>query len=239
MNREDFPMLQQDIIYFDNGATSFKPQCVIDKTKDYYESYCANCHRGDYDISFKVDSEYEQARNILQKFINAKYREEIIFTSGSTESLNMVATGFFRKLLERGDEILITTSEHASNVMPWFRISNETGAIIKYIPLDDTFHVTMDNVLKSITPNTKVISLAQITNVIGDVRPIKEITKYAHEHNIFVVVDGAQGLPHMPVDVQDLDVDFYCASAHKMCGPTGVGLLYGKKELLENLEPLN
>jgi len=239
MNREDFPMLNEDIIYLDNGATSLKPKCVIDKMTEYYEKYSANAHRGDYDISFKVDVEYENAREEVKNFINAKSKEEIVFTSGATDSLNMIATGFFGNLLEPGDEILITTSEHASNVMPWFRLCNDLGAVVNFIPLDDSLHVTLDNVRKSITPNTKVITLAGITNVVGDIRPIKEITKLAHEHDIFVVVDGAQSVPHIKTDVQDLDIDFLAFSGHKMLGPTGVGVLYGKKELLEELEPVN
>ena len=239
MNREDFPMLKKDIIYFDNGATSLKPQCVIDKMTDYYENYSANAHRGDYDISYKVDVEYENARDLVVDFINAKSKEEVIFTSGATESLNMIANGFFSFIVEPGDEILITTSEHASNVLPWFKLVTDYGCVVNFIPLDDNLHVTLDNVKKSITSKTKIIALAQITNVVGDVRPIKEITKLAHENNIFVVVDGAQSVPHMKVDVQDLDVDFLAFSAHKMLGPTGVGVLYGKKELLENLEPIN
>ncbi len=239
MNREDFPMLNEDIIYLDNGATSLKPKCVIDKMTEYYEKYSANAHRGYYDISFKVDVEYENAREEVKNFINAKSREEIVFTSGATDSLNMIATGFFGNLLEPGDEILITTSEHASNVMPWFRLCNDLGAVVNFIPLDDSLHVTLDNVRKSITPNTKVIALAGITNVVGDIRPIKEITKLAHEHDIFVVVDGAQSVPHIKTDVQDLDIDFLAFSGHKMLGPTGVGVLYGKKELLEELEPVN
>ena len=239
MKIEDFPMLKQDIIYLDNGATSLKPQAVIDKMTDYYEHYSANAHRGDYDISYKVDMEYENARDLVVEFINAKSKEEVIFTSGATDSLNMIATGFFAGLVEPGDEILITTSEHASNVLPWFRLVNDYGCVVKFIPLDDSLHVTIDNVKSSITPRTKIIALAQVTNVIGDVRPIKEICKLAHENNIFVVVDGAQSVPHMPVDVQDLDVDFFAFSGHKMLGPTGIGILYGKKELLENLEPIN
>lgn len=239
MNREDFPMLNEDIIYLDNGATSLKPKCVIDKMTEYYEKYSANAHRGDYDISFKVDVEYENAREEVKNFINAKSKEEIVFTSGATDSLNMIATGFFGNLLEPGDEILITTSEHASNVMPWFRLCNDLGAVVNFIPLDDSLHVTLDNVRKSITPNTKVIALAGITNVVGDIRPIKEITKLAHEHDIFVVVDGAQSVPHIKTDVQDLDIDFLAFSGHKMLGPTGVGVLYGKKKLLEELEPVN
>ena len=239
MNREDFPMLKQDIIYLDNGATSLKPQIVIDKITEYYEKYSANAHRGDYDISYKVDVEYENARDLVVSFINAKCKEEVVFTSGTTDSLNMIASGFFANLVEPGDEILITTSEHASNVLPWFRLANDYNCVVNFVPLDDNLHVTVDNVKKSITSRTKIIALAQVTNVIGDVRPIKEICKLAHENNIFVVLDGAQSVPHMGVDVQDLDVDFLAFSGHKMLGPTGIGVLYGKKELLENLDPIN
>lgn len=239
MNVKDFPMLQKDIIYLDNGATTLKPKQVIEKITDYYENYSANAHRGDYDISFKVDQEYELAREKVRKFIHAKHVEEIIFTSGTTESLNMVANGFFKHYLESSDEILITTSEHASNVLPWFHLQNTNGCLVNFIPLDDHHYVTLENVKKSITPHTKVIALAGITNVLGDERPIKEITKFAHEHNIFVVMDGAQSVPHRKTDVQDLDVDFLAFSGHKMCGPTGIGVLYGKKELLEELEPIN
>ncbi len=238
MYRDDFPMLNKDIIYFDNGATSLKPKCVIDKIKDYYENYSANAHRGDYDISFKVDQEYENAREEVMNFINAKKKEEIVFTSGTTDSLNMIAFGFFQKYLEPSDEVLITTSEHASNVLPWFRLSKLIGCKVNFIPLDKDYHVTLDNVKKSITPNTKVISIAGVTNVIGDVRPIKEITRLAHERDIFVVVDGAQSVPHIKTDVQDLDIDFLAFSGHKMLGPTGVGVLYGKYEFLNDLEPV-
>jgi cysteine desulfurase/selenocysteine lyase len=238
MNREDFPMLNQDIVYFDNGATTLKPKCVIDKTVEYYSKYGANAHRGDYDISFKVDQEYENTRNLVKNFINAKHLEEVVFTSGATESLNLIARGFFANILEPGDEVLITTSEHASNVLPWFYLAKTNGIKINYITLDDNHYVTLENLKKSITPKTKVISLAYITNVIGDIRPIKEITEFAHQNNIFVVVDAAQSIGHVKTDVQVLDVDFLAFSAHKMCGPTGVGVLYGKKELLENLTPL-
>ena len=189
MHREDFPMLNNNIIYFDNGATTFKPKEVIDKVVEYYSDYTANAHRGDYKNSMKVDMEYESARNNVQDFINAKYREEIIFTSGTTESINIVANGFFANLLEQGDEILITKAEHASNIMPWFRLAKELGVIIKYIPLDENYYVTLSNVKKMLTPKTKLIALAQITNVIGDERPIKEITKLAHQNNIFVYAE--------------------------------------------------
>ena len=239
MNREDFPMLQNNIIYFDNAATSFKPKCVIDSITKYYSEYCSNCHRGDYDISYKVDTLYEDVRDVVKNFINAKYREEIIFTSGTTQSLNMIANGFFANYLKSGDEILITNSEHASNVLPWFNLVKKIGCKINFIELTDDYHVTLENVKKAVSQSTKIIGIAQVTNVIGDVRPIKEIAKFAHENNILLVVDGAQSLPHFKVDVQDLDVDFFAASAHKMCGPTGIGLLYGKKELLEKMEPVS
>ena len=238
MNRDDFKMLDQDIIYFDNGATTFKPNTVINSIKDYYENYSANAHRGDYDISYKVDLAFEGVREKVKDFINAKEKEEIIFTSGTTHSLNLVACTFFAKFLEPGDEVLITSTEHASNVLPWFNLVNKLGISVKYIDLDEDYHVTINNVIKAITPKTKLISLAYITNVIGDIRPIKEITKLAHERNIFVCVDAAQAIAHLKIDVQDLDVDFLGFSAHKMYGPTGVGVLYGKKELLEETDPL-
>ena len=239
MNCDDFPMLKKDIIYLDNGATTLKPQCVIDKIKDYYENYSANAHRGDYDISFKVDQEYENTRELVRKFIHAKYKEEIVFTSGATQSLNMIAFGFFGKFLEPGDEILITQSEHASNVLPWFVLQKKLGVIVRYIPLDSNHYVTIENVCDAITPHTKVISLAGITNVLGDERPMKEICKLAHERNIFVVMDAAQSVPHRKIDVEEIDVDFLAFSGHKMCGPTGVGVLYGKKKLLEEMDPQN
>ncbi len=239
MHTEDFPMLKQDIIYLDNGATTLKPYSVIEAITDYYSNYSANAHRGDYDISLKVDLAYENVRSLVQKFINARYPQEIIFTSGATQSLNMIANGFFAPLLESNDEIIITKSEHASNVIPWFEIAKEKNVQIKYIELDDDHYVTLKNLQKVVTPNTKVIALAGITNVIGDERPIKEICQFAHAHNIFVVVDGAQSVPHLKTDVQDLDCDFLAFSAHKLCGPTGVGVLYGKVELLEHLIPQN
>lgn len=237
MNREDFPMLSKDIIYFDNGATTFKPSCVIDAINYYYKDITANAHRGDYDISYKVDIAYEGARKKIADFINAS-REEVVFTSGATESLNMIVNGFFAHILEPGDEVLITLSEHASNVLPWFRLAHTHGIKVNYIELDSNLHITMNNVMKAITPSTKVISIAGITNVVGDERPVKEIAQYAHSNNIFLVVDGAQSVPHMKCDVKDIDCDFLAFSAHKMCGPTGVGVLYGKKELLEELDPI-
>ena len=239
MNREDFPMLNTNYIYLDNGATTWKPKCVVDKINEYYTKYTANAHRGDYDISLKVDNEYENARDLVKEFINAKTRQEIIFTSGTTNSLNMIVDGFFRNHLEPGDEVIISESEHASNILPWYRLAKDLGIIIKYCPLDDNHYVTLNNLKSIVTPNTKVISLAMITNVIGDLRPIKEISEFAHQNNIFVVVDGAQSIPHIKTDVQELDCDFLAFSGHKMCGPTGIGILYGKYELLNELEPQN
>lgn len=236
--RYDFPMLDNNLIYFDNGATTFKPNVVIDAITDYYKNYSANAHRGDYTISYKVDVAYENSRKKIADFINADF-DEVVFTSGTTESLNMIAEGFFKYLLEPGDEILITKSEHASNVLPWFRLAKTNNCIIKYIELDENLHVTMDNVVNSITDRTKVISIAGITNVVGDERPIDEICKFAHANNIFVVVDGAQLVPHKHVDVKKSDIDFLAFSGHKMCGPTGIGVLYGKKEFLEKLQPIN
>lgn len=239
MHREDFPFLFNNITYLDNGATTLKPLVVVKKIEEYYTEYTSNAHRGDYKTSLKVDTEYELARNKVQEFINAKSRKEVVFTSGATESLNYIATGFFSNILEPGDEILITKSEHASNVLPWFRLARELNLEVNYIPLDNNYYVTVENVLKSITPKTKVIALAQVTNVIGDLRPIKEIAHIAHERGIFLVVDGAQSVPHMKIDVQDFDCDFLAFSAHKLCGPTGVGVLYGKEELLQEMEPVN
>lgn len=239
MNREDFPMINTGYIYLDNGATTWKPIQVINAISDYYTKYTANAHRGDYDLSLKVDTEYEGARDRVQEFINAKSRKEIIFTSGATNSLNMIVNGFFKELLEPGDEVILTESEHASNVLPWFELANTNNIVIKFIPLDDNHYVTLNNLKQIITPKTKVISLAQITNVIGDERPIKEICSFAHQNDIFVVVDGAQSIPHIKVDVQDLDCDFLAFSGHKMCGPTGIGVLYGKQQLLEEMNPQN
>ena len=237
MNREDFLLLNQNIIYLDNGATSLKPKVISQSISDYYNNYSANAHRGDYDLSLKVDSKYEETRKLVKDFINAKTTKEIIFTSGATDSLNKIIFGFFKNYLKTNDEVLLTKSEHASNILPWFELADELNIKINYIPLEN-LEVTLDNVKRSITPNTKVISIAHITNVVGDIRPIKEIISYAHSKGILVVVDGAQSVAHMQVDVQELDIDFLAFSAHKMLGPTGVGVLYGKEELLNNMHPI-
>lgn len=238
MNREDFPMLNQNLIYLDNGATTLKPKCVIDSVVSYYSNYCANAHRGDYSISQKVDSMYENVREKIKNFIHANDSSEIVFTSGTTDGLNRIVFGYFRKKLVEGDEVLITESEHASNVLPWFSLAKEKGIVVKYIPLDSHHEVTISNVKKSITSRTKVISLAYITNVIGDIRPMREIIDYAHQKGILVVGDGAQSISHLKMNVSLDDVDFFVTSAHKMYGPTGVGFLYGKFDLLNEMDPV-
>ncbi len=238
INREDFNLLSQNIIYFDNGATTLKPKVVANTISDYYNNYSANAHRGDYDLSLKVDQKYEETRKLVKEFINAKSTREIAFTSGTTDSLNKIIFGYFRYNLKENDEVLITKSEHASNVLPWFELADEKKLKVKYIDLDEHLCLTMDNLKKAITENTKVISIAHITNVVGDIRPLKEIIEYAHSKNILVVVDGAQSIPHLKTDVRLLDIDFLAFSAHKMYGPTGVGILYGKEELLRNIRPI-
>lgn len=242
--RQDFPMLQNKtmqgnpLVYLDNGATTFKPQCVIDAIVDYMTNYTANAHRGDYDLSAIVDSKYEEARQTIATFINAKRKEEVVFTSGTTESLNLVAKGYAMTHLGEGDEILISVAEHASNTLPWFDVARSNQCVVNYIELDEKGCITMDAVKKAVNEHTKIISLAHVTNVLGHVLPVKEICDYAHERGIIVVIDGAQSVPHMPVDVQEMDCDFLAFSGHKMCGPTGIGVLYGKFSLLKETYPL-
>lgn len=239
MYRDDFEMLSNNIIYFDNGATTLKPKCVKDAICKYYSEYTSNAHRGDYKTSAIVDSLYEGTREKIKNFINAKENSEIVFTSGTTNSMNIIVSGFFKNYLKKDDEVLITLSEHASNIIPWFILQKEIGIKVKYIPLDNNNEVTIENFKNSITDKTKVVSLAYVTNVIGDERPIKDISKIAHENNILVVVDAAQGAPHTRIDVQEDDIDFMAFSGHKMYGPTGIGVLYAKFDLLDKIIPLN
>ena len=236
--REDFKLLQTGLIYFDNGATTLKPIILSEALSDYYNFYSSNAHRGDYSISLKASTMYENTRKKVKDFIGATYEKEIVFTSGCTDSLNKIVFGYFKYHLHKGDEILLTKSEHASNILPWFELASELDLVIKYIPLDNNHKVTIENVKNSITEKTKVISLAHITNVVGDVRPVKEICDFAHKHNILVVIDGAQSIPHIKVNVKEIDADFLTFSAHKMCGPTGVGVLYGKEKLLKETRPI-
>lgn len=239
--RKDFPMLSEKdgkkpVVYLDNAATTFKPQSVIDAVVRYYSEECVNVHRGDYELSYQVSEAYEQTRRTVARFINAQ-EKEIVFTSGASASLNLVAYGYGRKHLKQGDVILSTEAEHASNILPWFKVHEETGATIEYIPLTDEGELTLENFRKSMHEHVKVVSFANITNVLGYKAPIKEIVQIAHEYGAIVICDGAQSVPHIKTDVKDWDVDFLAFSAHKMCGPTGVGVLYGKYDLLEKTEP--
>ena len=239
MDREDFEILKNNIVYFDNGATTLKPKVVRDAIINYYDKYTANAHRGDYKTSAIVDSLYEEAREKVANFINAKEKSEIVFTSGTTNSMNMIIFGYFKDNLKEGDEVLITLSEHASNIVPWFMLEKEIGIKLQYIDLDENHEVSIDNVKKAITDKTKVISIAMTTNVVGDTRPIKEISKLAHDNDILMVVDAAQGIAHSRIDVQDMNIDFMAFSGHKMYGPTGIGVLYGKFDLLDKVTPFN
>lgn len=240
MNREDFPILNNsNLIYFDNGATTLKPKCVIDVINDYNTKFTANAHRGDYKNSLIVDNLYEDARKNVKDFINAKETSEIVFTSGSTESLNMIVFGYFADRLKEDDEVLITESEHASNILPWYVLQEKLKIKVKYIKLNDKNEVTLEEVKNAITSKTKVISIAHITNVIGDARDIKSISKLAHDNNILLVVDASQSIAHIKVDVQESDIDFMAFSGHKMYSSTGTGVLYGKFDLLDKVKPIN
>ncbi len=242
--RQDFPMLKnktmmhgKPFIYLDSNATTLKPKVVADAVYSYLTEYTANAERGDYDMSHKVDVALEGARDDIRRFINAKDKDEIVFTGGTTDGLNMVAYGYGLTHLKEDDEILLTLGEHASNTLPWFDVAKSTGAKIKYIELENN-QVTLENVKKAITDKTKIISLAILTNVLGYELPIHEIIEEAHKHNIIVVCDGAQSVPHIKTDVTNDDIDFLAFSGHKMLGPTGIGVLYGKHELLEELKPV-
>ena len=237
MNREDFPMLDSDIVYLDNGATTLKPNCVVDTMNKYYLEHTSNIHRGDYDYANITNGLYDNVRNIVAEFINCD-SNCVVYTSGATMSLNMVVFGYMKKHLKKGDEVLLNKAEHASNILPWIRLSEEIGIVIKYVPLDENYHLTLENIKNMVTDKTRVISLAQVSNVIGDLRDIKSICEFAHQNNILVNVDGAQSVPHMKVDFKDSDMDFLSFSAHKMCGPTGVGALVAKRELLEDMDPI-
>lgn len=237
MNREDFPMLEKDIVYFDNGATTLKPQCVLDKMNEYYMHHTSNIHRGDYEAAIKTNEEYDHVRTLIGSFIHAD-PSCCIYTSGATMSINMVVFGYMKYHLKKGDEVLLNKAEHASNVLPWIRLQEEIGIVIKYAPLDENYSLTLENIQKSVTDKTKVISLAHVSNVIGDVRDVEAIGEYCHKNHILFHVDGAQSVPHMKVDFEKCHMDFLSFSGHKMCGPTGVGVLVGRKELLEEMKPL-
>ncbi len=237
MNREDFPMLDDSIIYFDNGATTLKPKQVIDAMNKYYLKHSSNIHRGDYDAAVTTNNAYDAVRDIVAGFVHCKSRE-VIYTSGATMSINLVVFGYMKKHLKKGDVVLLNKAEHASNVLPWMKLQEEIGFEIQYIPLSEDYEVLYENVVNCVYSKTKVISLAHVSNVIGDVRDISKIGKFCREHGIIFHVDGAQSVPHMPVNFQESYMDFLSFSGHKMVGPTGVGILIGREELLEEMEPL-
>lgn len=233
-----FPMLNNELVYFDNGATTLKPITVINKEIEYLSTYTANSHRGDYNNSFKVDDEIDNTRNLVKEFINAKRKDEIIFTSNATDSLNLIVNGYFKYYLKDGDEVILNKAEHASNILPWLILKKEKNITIKYAHMNEDYSLTLENIKREVTSKTKVIALAEVTNVIGDVRDIESITKYAHSKGILVVVDASQSAPHKKIDVTKTVVDFLAFSAHKMLGPTGVGIMYAKYELLEKMKPV-
>lgn len=239
--RNDFPMLDNKVmqghplVYFDNAATTLRPYKVIDAISDYYKNCSANTHRGDYDLAHAADKAYDEARSKVAKFINAKF-EEVVFTSGTSMSINLIAYGLLNKI-SKDDEILLSEAEHASNLLPWFRVSEITGCKLSYIQLDNEGRLTLDNLKKALNPHVKVVALAHVSNVLGYKFDVKSFASLIHENNALFVLDGAQSVPHMKVDVKELDVDFLAFSAHKMCGPTGVGVMYGKYHLLDELEP--
>jgi cysteine desulfurase/selenocysteine lyase len=241
--RSQFPILDQQVngrplVYLDSAATSQKPIQVIEALERYYKEYNSNVHRGVHTLGTRATDGYEGARDKVRKFINASSMEEIIFTRGTTTALNTVATSYARETLKSGDEIVITYMEHHSNIIPWQQVAKKTGATLKYLPLQEDGTISLEEARKTITSTTKIVSIMHISNVLGTINPIKELAEIAHQHGAIMVVDGAQSTPHMKVDVQDLNCDFFAFSAHKMCGPTGIGVLYGKKHLLESMEPV-
>ncbi len=239
--RADFPILNQKVngkplVYLDNAATNQKPQVVIDSIVDYYSTLNSNIHRGVHTLSQKATDAYEQARNKLQQHFNAKKSYEIIFTAGTTHSINIVSSGF-EDILQKGDEIMVSTMEHHSNIVPWQMLCEKTGAVLKVISMNDEGELLMKSYDNLLSEKTKLVFVNHVSNALGTINPIKEIINKAHNIGAAVLIDGAQSCPHIKPDLQDLDVDFYVASAHKLCGPTGVGLLYGKEEWLHKLPP--
>lgn len=248
--RKDFPILHRQVngkplVYFDNGATSQKPQQVIDVVNRYYQYENSNIHRGIHTLSQEATDTYEKARTTVQQFINAKHHHEVIFTSGTTGSINLVASSFGKKHIQAGDEIIISTMEHHSNIVPWQMICEEKGAILKVIPISDKGELLMDEFKKLLSSKTKMVAITHVSNTLGTINPIKEVIKLVRQltppsgemEGAFILIDGAQAVPHTKVDVQALDCDFYAFSAHKMFGPTGVGILYGKEAILNDLPP--
>ena len=240
--RADFPILQtlvhrKPLVYLDNAASSQMPQPVIDRLVHYQTTQHANIHRGVHTLSELATVEYEAARRKLQGFLNAAQAREVIFTSGTTESINLVMHGWGRKFIRAGDEIILTTLEHHANIVPWQMLTEETGAKIRVVPMMDTGELCLDSYEKLFNARTRIVGVTHVSNALGSVNPVKRMIAMAHAHGVPVLVDGAQAVPHMAVDVQDLDCDFYAFSGHKLCGPTGIGVLYGKAALLESMQP--
>lgn len=241
--RKDFPLLEtkmndQPLTYLDSAATSQKPKQVIDEIADYYNKYNSNIHRGVYNLAVKTTDKYENVRHKVAKFINAYRDEEVLFTKGTTQSLNWIAQGYVRYNLHEGDEIVTTYMEHHSNIVPWQAIAQEKNLKVKYVTLTEEGKLDLDDLKQKITDKTKIVAVTHVSNVLGTINPIKEIAAIVHQSNAILVVDGAQSVPHLPVDMQDLEADFYVFSGHKMLGPTGIGVLWGKYELLEKMHPL-
>jgi cysteine desulfurase/selenocysteine lyase len=240
--RNDFPILNEivngkQLVYFDNAATSQKPRLVLDALSGYYEHYNANIHRGIHHLAEKATSAFEASRRRLQAFLNAPLAEEVIFTYGTTDGINLVAQTYGRKFLKEGDEVIITTMEHHSNIVPWQMLCEEKGCILKVIPINDDGELLMDEYEKLLSERTKFVSVVHASNALGTINPIKTIIEKAHQYGAKVLIDGAQASSHLSIDVQDLDCDFYALSLHKIYGPTGMGILYGKKELLDAMPP--
>lgn len=240
--REDFPILSRTVygkplIYLDNGATTQKPLCVLDAMREEYLNVNANVHRGVHWMSQQATDLHEAARETVRKFINARSTTEIVFTRGTTESLNLVASSFVEGCMKEGDEVIVSTMEHHSNIVPWQLQEQRKGIVLKVIPMTDEGELLLEEYEKLFTERTKLVSVTQVSNVLGTINPVKEMIRIAHEHGVPVVVDGAQSVPHFAVDVQDLDCDFLAFSGHKVYGPTGVGVLYGKEEWLDRLPP--
>jgi len=240
--RREFPALHQEInkrplIYFDNAATTQKPKAVIERILQYYGRENSNIHRGAHFLSQQATEAYEEARNTVQTFINAAFNHEIIFTRGTTESINLVAHSFCRKFVKQGDEIIISAMEHHSNIVPWQMACEDHGATLKVIPMDDRGVLDLDEFSKLLGAKTRLVAITHVSNALGTINPVKEITRMAHEKGVAVLIDGAQALSHLKVDVQDIDCDFYCFSGHKLYGPMGIGVLYGKEEWLNQMPP--
>jgi cysteine desulfurase/selenocysteine lyase len=240
--REDFPILKQRIhgkplVYLDNAASTQKPQAVIDALHEYYETANANIHRGVHTLSERATQQYEEARQKVQRFLNAREAREIIFVRGTTEAINLVAGSFGRRQVQAGDEVVITAMEHHSNIVPWQMLCEDKGATLRVAPITDAGELVVDEFEKLLTPRTRIVSVVHVSNTLGTINPVKTMVDLAHRRNIPVLLDGAQAVPHMKVDVQDLDCDFYAFSGHKLYGPTGIGILYGKAKLLEAMPP--